>query len=171
MIIGFGTIGALMAIVLRSEGIRNITVVVNKESHRRRALAMGVHVENYSESHAVGTVVFECVGRQETVAKAIGSAAPEGRVVTVGNPHSDMQFDRDTYWKILRGQLTMIGTWNSTFTKDERDDWHQAVRLLRENGDLMESIITHCLTLEELETGLHIMRDKTEAYGKIIVVR
>ena len=171
VIIGFGTIGALMAIVLRSEGIRNITVVVNKESHRRRALAMGVHVENYSESNAVGTVVFECVGRQETVAKAIGSAAPEGRAVIVGNPHSDMQFDRNTYWKILRGQLTMIGTWNSAFTKDARDDWHQAVRLLRENGDLMESIITHCLTLEELETGLHIMRDKTESYGKIIVVR
>ena len=171
VIIGFGTIGVLVALVLKSQGIGNIMAVVNKEAHRKMALAMGVNVENYSESTAAGTVVFECVGRQETVIKAIGAAIPEGRVVTVGNPHSDMRFDRNIYWKILRSQLTLIGTWNSSFTKDDTDDWHQAIRLLRDNRDMLGDIITHRLPLEEMELGLHIMRDKTQTYGKIMSVR
>lgn len=171
VIIGFGTIGALVAIVLQSLGVKNITAVVNKKSHRNTAHAMGLNVENYSESNVTGTVVFECVGRQETVAKAIGAVEPEGRVVAVGNPYSDMQFERNVYWKLLRGQLTMIGTWNSSFTKDETDDWKQAVQLLRNNRGLMENIITHRLPLEHLEAGLRIMRDKTEAYGKVMVNR
>lgn len=171
VVIGLGTIGSLVTMILKSQGVKNITAVVNKESHRKMALAMGVKVENYSDSNAVGNVVFECVGRQETVAKAIDSSAPEGRVVTVGNPHSDMHFDRNTYWKILRNQLTVIGTWNSSFTKDENDDWHQAVQLLRDNREMMANIITHRLPLAHLEQGLRIMRDKTEAYGKIMVIR
>ena len=171
VIIGFGTIGMLVAMVLKSKGIKNITAVVNKASHSKMAIELGLNAENYGENTVAANVVFECVGRQDTVAKAIEIVAPEGRVVTVGNPHSDMQFDRNIYWKILRSQLTVIGTWNSSFTKDKTDDWHQAISLLRENGKMMENIITHRLPLERLETGLHIMRDKTEIYGKILVVR
>lgn len=170
VIIGFGTIGALVARVLQSEGIKNITAVVNKESHRNAALTMGLHVEHHNENSAVGTVVFECVGRQETVARAIESAAPGGCVVMVGNPHSDIAFSQNTYWEILRSQLTVLGTWNSSFTKDNDDDWHQALALLRNSQNLMKGIITHQLPLEELETGLRIMRDKTETYEKIMTV-
>lgn len=171
VIIGFGTIGALVARVLQSEGIKDITAVVNKESHRKTALAMGLNVEHYDENRTAGTVVFECVGRQETAARAIESAAPGGCVVMVGNPHSDMAFSRNTYWKILRSQLTVLGTWNSSFTKDDDDDWHQALALLKNNNDLIDGIITHRMPLENLKTGLHIMRDKTETYGKIMLVR
>lgn len=168
VIIGFGTIGALVALVLRSQGIENITAIVNKQSHEKLALALGLRVEYHDVCTAAGNVVFECVGRQENVAQAIESALPEGRVVTVGNPHSDIHLNRNVYWKILRGQLKLIGTWNSSFAKEEDDDWHQAVQLLRNNSEMMSKIITHCLPLEQLERGLHIMRDKTEAYEKII---
>jgi len=64
----------------------------------------------------------------------------------------------------------VLGTWNSSFTKEITDDWHTALDLLREKQDLVSKIITHRLPLEELETGLRIMRDKTEGYGKIMIV-
>ena len=172
VVIGFGTIGMLLATALLAQGIRDITVILNKDFQREKARELGVSAVSWDEAgRTAGQVVFECVGKPETAALAIEAAAPGGRVVMVGNPHSDMAFDRNTYWKILRSQLTVLGTWNSSFTKEPTDDWHAALELLRDKQELVSRIITHCLPLEELETGLHIMRDKTEGYGKILIVR
>ena len=172
VVIGFGTVGMLLAVALSTQGVRDITVVVNKDFQRKKTQELGVAAVSWDEAgKVVGQVVFECVGKPETAALAIEAAAPGGRVVMVGNPHSDMAFDRNTYWKILRSQLTMLGTWNSSFTKEPTDDWHVALELLRNKQKLVSRIITHCLPLEELETGLHIMRDKTEGYGKILIMR
>ncbi len=46
--------------------------------------------------------VFECVGKNETINRAIELAAPAGNIVLVGNPYSEMNIPKDTYWKILR---------------------------------------------------------------------
>lgn len=114
-------------------------------------------------------VVFECVGRNETAVQAIAAAAPLSTVVFVGNPYSDMQFPRDVYWKILRNQLTVTGTWNSSFTGEESDDWHCVRRMLASEKIKPEKLITHRFSLEELEKGLLIMRDKSEEYVKVMI--
>lgn len=114
-------------------------------------------------------IVFECVGRNETAVQAIDAAAPLGTVVFVGNPSSDMNFPRDVYWKILRNQLTVTGTWNSSFTGEETDDWHCVCKLIASGNEISEQLITHRFSLENLENGLLIMRDKTEEYIKIMI--
>lgn len=117
------------------------------------------------------SVSFECVGKMETVSLAVSHTAPAGRVMLVGNPHSDMNLEQDTYWKILRNQLTITGTWNSSFTHQAHDDWHYALERLEKKRVEPDFLITHRFPLAELESGLHIMRDKTEEYGKIISTR
>ena len=62
-------------------------------------------------------VVFECVGKMETLSQAISLATISGKICTVGNPDTNMTLEKDIYWKILRNQLTIIGTWNSSFFK------------------------------------------------------
>ncbi len=37
---------------------------------------------------------FECVGRNETVSQAVDLTAPAGKVIFVGNPASDMIFQK-----------------------------------------------------------------------------
>ena len=66
---------------------------------------------------------FECVGSMESASMSLRATAPGGNVVLVGNPHSDMGFSRADYWQILRHQLTVTGTWNSSFTRGADDDW------------------------------------------------
>lgn len=39
----------------------------------------------------------------------------------VGNPFSDMNLEKAVYWKILRNQLTVTGTWNSSFSFMEKE--------------------------------------------------
>ena len=116
-------------------------------------------------------IVFECVGKSETAAEALELAAPFGKICFVGNPYGDMLIPRDAYWKILRNQLELTGTWNSSFTGEESDDWHYALGRLSEGGINPGSLITHRLPPERLKEGFEIMRDKSEDYIKIMMSR
>jgi L-iditol 2-dehydrogenase len=115
-------------------------------------------------------VFFECVGRNETVAEAIDLAAPSGRVCLVGNPYSDMALDRAVYWKILRNQLVVTGTWNSSFTHDKGDDWHYVLDRLAAKKISPSALITHRYPLDEADKGFELMRDKREDYIKVIIL-
>lgn len=86
----------------------------------------------------------------------------------IGNPHAHMTLEKQIYWKILRNQLTIAGTWNSSFTHDPKDDWHYALDRLSRKRISPTELISHTFPLEELEQGFRIMRDKTEDYGKIM---
>ena len=86
----------------------------------------------------------------------------------VGNPFGDMSLKKAVYWKILRNQITVKGTWNSSFTGEESDDWHYVLERLKKKRIAPSELITHRLSMEDLEKGFQIMRDKTEDYIKII---
>ena len=181
---GMGTIGLLLLMFLREMGVENIFVIGNKESQKKMAVLAGVCEENFCDTRScdcekwlaektVGNgvnVFFECVGKNETVLKAINMTTPAGRVMLVGNPYSDMALDKVVYWKILRNQLTLKGTWNSSFTHEGTDDWHYVLQRLGEKKINPEVLISHRFPLNDLEKGLEIMRDKTEDYVKIMIV-
>lgn len=92
-----------------------------------------------------------------------------GRVVLVGNPFSDMTLEKDIYWKILRNQLTVTGTWNSSFTGKAEDDWHYVLDRLEQGAVRPAELITHRLPLAGLLDGLIIMKEKKEDCCKIVV--
>lgn len=172
---GLGTIGLLIAMLLKSQGAEDLLLIGNKESQRKAVEALGINPECY---HAYGNIksekadiIFECVGKNETITQAINLCSPGGRIMLVGNPHSDMSFDKDIYWKILRSQITLKGTWNSSYIGDETDDWHFVLNLLKEKKINPETLISHKFSLEDLQQGLHIMRDKSEDYIKIMCIQ
>lgn len=80
-------------------------------------------------------VVFECVGKNETINLSIESAAPAGRICLIGNPCTDMLFDKQLYWKILRNQIILTGIWNSSFTGEADDDWHYVIKLIKDKTE------------------------------------
>ena len=110
------------------------------------------------------------MGKNETVNLALNVTAGGGNVVFVGNPASDMAFLRADYWNILRRQLVIHGTWNSSFTGEEDDDWHYALRRAEEGTIVPEMLITHSFSLEALGTRLQMMRDKKKFFVKCMYV-
>lgn len=193
VVFGLGTIGLLLTALLLERGKSRrksgssggrILVIGNKDFQRQKILELGLSAEAYCDSRAQdagrwilertggrgGDVIFECVGRNETLRQAVDSAAPAGRICLVGNPASDMALEREVYWKILRNQLTVTGTWNSSFSHKASDDWHYALERLSRKDLMPSRLISHRFSLEEMEKGLHIMRDKSEDYVKIMAV-
>ena len=184
VVYGLGTIGMLLLMFLKEMGIKSLLAIGNKEAQRQAVLKLGLHPDCYCDSktqnvsrwmmeqtNGVGAeVFFECIGKNETVSQVIDLAAPGGKVMLVGNPYSDMKLEKEVYWKILRNQLTVSGTWNSSFAGEAQDDWHYVLERLEKERIAPEELISHRFAIEELEEGFHIMRDKSEDYVKIMGV-
>lgn len=209
---GLGTIGLLLLMFLREAGMEKVLAIGNKDFQRRKALEIGLPEDCYYDIRRGAAdkwimdrtrgmradVFFECVGRNETVAQAVRGTAPGGRICLVGNPGSSMALEREVYWKLLRNQLTVTGTWNSSFEAaafrqpaagcadrtegslcgsgkktvqgQEEDDWQYVLERLSAGTVKPESLISHRMPLKELMDGLRIMRDKSDEYGKIMCV-
>lgn len=180
---GLGTIGLLLVMFLKQAGIKNIYVVGNKQSQKEHVKKLGISEECYCDCKSINAneflmtatqqkgidLFFECVGKNDTVSLGVETVSPAGAIVLVGNPYSDMAFDKNTYWKILRNQIKVTGTWNSSFTGDESDDWHYVLDCLAKEVIQPEKLISHNLPLEKLLDGMIIMRDKLEDYIKVMV--
>lgn len=181
---GLGTIGLFLVMFLKEAGVENILVIGNKEFQKHTALSLDIPDGNYCDSKTCdvekwiadrtdgnGTdIFFECVGKNDTFTQAVDCTAAAGKICLVGNPYSDMCLEKPVYWKILRNQLSITGTWNSSFTNSDDDDWHYVLERLKGKRIESSKLISHRMALEELERGLHIMRDKTEDYIKIMGV-
>ncbi len=178
-IYGLGTIGMLLLMFLMEAGITNVYIIGNKDFQKETVLKMGIAEENYCNSKLQNVsswimertnqagidVFFECVGRNEVVTQVVELTAPAGRICCVGNPYSDMTFEKSVYWKILRNQLTITGTWNSSFP----EDWEYVLKKLASGQISSEELISHKYSIDDIERGFHIMRDKTEDYIKIMM--
>lgn len=184
---GFGTIGILLAMFLIEAGYSNLYVIGNKEFQKKTAVKLGIDERRFydkqifdnqngsahewlmAQTDGVGVdVFFECVGKNETVVSAVMGTAPNGTVQLVGNPASDMLLEKNIYWKILRDQLTVRGSWNSSFRHDREDDWHYVLERLQNGRTHPEQCVTHSFSLGQLEQGLSIMHDKTQPYIKVM---
>ena len=175
-IMGLGTIGMSLLMFLIAEGYENVYAIGNKPLQERIALEMGLPSDKYIDSKDFESgselydVFFDCVGTKNVLDIALNSTAPKGTVVCVGNPASDMDIPKKSYWQILRRQLTLVGTWNSSFTHDENDDWHYVLDRLSAGQIHPEKMISHKFSFDELMSGFELMRDKSEPYIKVMGV-
>lgn len=184
---GLGTIGLLLVMLLKQQGVSKLLAIGNKESQKVALQSLGISAQQYCDTNTGsvpewvmdktnGTgadIYFECVGKNETIEQAIALTGPGGRICMVGNPYSDMMISKEIYWKILRNQLVVTGTWNSSFFKAEHwenTDWEYVLQLLAEQKIRPEQLISHRYQLSELEQGFSIMKNKTEDYLKIMMV-
>ncbi len=150
-VVGVGTIGNLLAMFLKDAGVPEVDLIDSR---------LGDVKSGYYD------IVFECVGRTEVFNEVLSMAAPLGVVMLVGNPYSDMTATRDTYWQILRRQLTVLGTWNSSFPTD----WQYALKRVADGAVHPERLITHRFGLSDICLGFEMMRDKSEKYTKVMCV-
>lgn len=184
VIFGTGTIGVLMAQWLRILGVQEILLVGTNSRQKALLEKLGFGgFCNRNEEDAVDFILertngegvdltIDCAGYASVLGECLEIVKRGGDVLAVGNPHADVELQKDIYWKLLRKQIRISGTWNSSFVpEDVTDDWRLTLEAMV-NGDLKpESQITHLLPFDKLQEGLEIMRDKKAFYNKIMVIR
>ncbi|MCR4793322.1 MAG: galactitol-1-phosphate 5-dehydrogenase [Lachnospiraceae bacterium] len=179
---GMGTIGLLTVAFLKGFGYENVFCIGNKPFQKEMVTGLGIPEDHYLDSgndDPVGVITemtdgagvsyyFECVGRNESVSLGLNVLGASGRLQLVGNPASDMLLAKEEYWKILRKQFVLTGTWNSSYTRSSDDDWHMVTGMVKSGKVSPERLITHLLPFEELGKGFEMMRDRSDNYVKVM---
>lgn len=168
VIFGAGPIGLMAAQWAQKAGAGLVRVVdISKE---KLDFAKKFGFEAYdAERDGPCQCALEGTGASAALNNAIKALAPNGRLVLMGNPFGDMCIDRGVYSEILRREITMCGTWNSSYN-DRINDW-RAVADAMANGEMMlEPLITHRFPLAKCNEALEMMRDKKEFFTKVTFV-
>lgn len=179
---GLGTIGLFIVMFLKGMGCKTLLAAGNKDFQQAMAEKLGVPVQDYCDIRSTDPAVwiaektakegvdifFECVGKNEVLTQGVNSVSAGGTLLVVGNPATDMNLEKTVYWKILRQQITLQGTWNSGFMHEETDDWHYVLDCLSRGIIHPEEMITHKFKPEELMQGFELMRDKSQDYVKVM---
>lgn len=169
-IIGTGTIGLLAALWAKAQGVEKVISIGIFDEYLDFAKTFGVDgTVNSAKADALQTyaaltggngadVVMECVGSADAINNAILYAKKGGKVVLTGNPYGDISFPKDTYWKILRNELNIRGTWNSSY-KSTVNNWKETIEAI-ESGKLDPTwLITQKFSLEQYEKAFAAVRD------------
>lgn len=183
VVFGPGTIGLLIAQWLRVLGVENIFLIGTNEGQQRLAAELKfTQFYNSQREDAVKLILketmqegadlaIECTGYESVFADCLNAVKRGGQVILVGNPHTNLNLDKNVYWQILRKQLRLAGTWNSSFIPEvAEDDWRRTIKAITEGKLQPQKQITHRLSFAGLYRGLEIMRDKTEYYNKVMIV-
>lgn len=182
-VFGLGTIGGIIAQWLAYYGVKNVLAT----GHRRESgeVMKQAADKNYKYRLAQETdaaewileetdgqgadIVIDCVGNSKSVSDALKSIRPGGQILEMANPAGDIFLNKDIYWQLLRKQVTLKGTWNSSFLHKEDDDWNTVMQACCEDKLKLSALITHELPFAELHRGLSIMKEKKEYRNKVMI--
>ena len=176
-VIGSGTIGLLIGFFAQAKGAE-VWIGARRKESNDFAASLGfktIDTNNTEDEVAKATdgngmdVVFEAVGSNKCLIDAIGSVTAGGTLVTVGNPVGDMNLPRDVYWRILRKQLTVRGTWNSSYS-DKANDWHEVAALMKEKKIPFEKLITRKYKLSQCDEAFDFFRDHSIQKSRVMFV-
>lgn len=173
MIFGAGPIGLILARWGEIWGARDRFLVDIDPARLQFAADLGfTNLLNAREADPVAWVrertagrgadlVVEGSGASAALGQAIEAARPLGRVVLMGNPAGEMRLSQQAYWALLRKQLRVNGTWNSSYSAMPRNEWELVLDHLAGRKLVLGDLITHRVSLDELPALIKRIRDRS----------
>ena len=168
VVIGCGGVGLNVVQGARLAGAGTVVAVDPVDSQRDLAADLGADVVVAPEAvaDAVGDltggrgadVVFEVVGRAETIEQAVRLARRGGRTVLVGIPDRDVRLDLRVFAGIVYQAKTIVGSWYGG-SVPRRDvpvliDHYRAGRLV------LDRLVSRTVSLGEVEAALAELEER-----------
>ena len=171
-IIGTGMIGISAGQWAYKFGAGKVTVIGRNETKRELVEKCGLDyaVCVNKEEIAEYDFVLEAVGTPSAIELAVSAASPGGTILLMGNPSGDINFPQQLYWRILRKQLVLKGTWNSAYDGTNSSDWTDAVKAIANKEINVDSLVSHIYPQERLVDGLQLMYEHNEPYCKVMTM-
>ena len=112
--------------------------------------------------------MVEGTGAGPALVRCLKALKPFGKIVLMGNPSRGVELTQADYWLILRKELQVFGTWNSSYGESE-NDWREAIDAMGKGIITPEALITHKFGLEDYREAFELMRDRKEFYQKVML--
>lgn len=176
-VLGGGVIGLMTVLTLRDKGMGDITVIDVEPRNLDMALRLGAtyavnalteDVDAHFAKVGAPAVTIETAGVPVTQRQALTITGRQGTVVYVGTAHTELVLSPDVFGRILRGELTIRGSWMSYSAPFPGHEWTDAVRILGSAPIDPELIVTHEIPLEDAVRGFVAMRARDEHRLKVM---
>ncbi|MBL7170702.1 MAG: galactitol-1-phosphate 5-dehydrogenase [Candidatus Omnitrophica bacterium] len=170
---GCGTIGLILAQLARIKGIKKIFLIDIDEARLKKAREIGFrHTINSKKTNVVNSIlkiteregveiVIEGAGVSATYNQAIAITAKLGKIIFLGNPLEDVVLKKDFVSRILRGEITIQGTWNSMALSTRKNEWKEVLGYMAK-GKLKTTLLAKTFPLEEINKVLERVREGGE---------
>ena len=109
-------------------------------------------------------LVIEAAGAPMTFEQSLRMARALGHVVIMGNPAGEVKLPQATVSQLLRKQLTVRGTWNSSFSALPVNEWQVVLDMLAAGRLNLQPLISHRVPLAAGVDALRMMRDQTAVF-------
>ena len=166
LVFGAGPIGLMLGQWAMSMGAASVAYADIDERKLAFAEEMGFTRQAEGERY---DVIIEGAGAPSALQGAIAAAEPFGRLVLMGNAARDMDIPQPVYQQILRKQLTLSGTWNSSYNS-RINDWKAALEAMASGALNAKALITHTVPLQETRAAFDLMGDRKEFFNKVMIV-
>ncbi|AXI38211.1 galactitol-1-phosphate 5-dehydrogenase [Bacillaceae bacterium ZC4] len=114
-------------------------------------------------------IVAETAGSVITQQQAILAAKKKGRVVFLGITHKGLDLKEETMDHVLRGEVTIKGSWNSYAPPYPGLAWKATLDFMEKGALQFKPIISHKITVDQVGEFLRGMADRTLRYNKVLV--
>lgn len=181
LILGAGPIGLMLGIWARLWGAENVLLADIDDDKLAFAQRMGFGQVFNPKSGDVAQwvrgiaphgadLVVEASGSSAAFEQCMTAARTFGKVVLMGNPAGEMRLSQTAYWAILRKELQLFGTWNSSYGAFPRNEWKMVLDFMASGRFDVKPLVTHRVSLERLWEALVMMRDRTVFFNKVMYV-
>ena len=113
-------------------------------------------------------LVLETAGTPQTVTLAIDIAGPRAQIALVGTLHHDLNLPAATFGKILRKELTLLGSWMNYSAPWPGEEWEIAARLLADKKLQLAPLVTHSGDSESFAQAVQALNG-SPMQGKIML--
>lgn len=163
-VFGAGTIGLLCCMWAKVFGAKEVTVSDIDKNKLDFAQKLGF----VGESTQAPNVIIEASGSSTAINSALDLIKPFGKIVLVGNASKDVSLSVSSYSKILRKQISVLGSWNSDY-KHDVNDWTDSVNAIASKKMQPELLITHRYQLKDILSAIDMIEGRQEMFNKIMV--
>ncbi len=182
VIYGAGPIGIMVAQWAQINGAGKVLLMDIDPTKVAFAQEIGFEYVCNSQEKEAGSFILETLDGKlaDVVIEATGSSAAFdqcaqsirtfGRVVLLGNPHSDMVLKQKTYDQFMRKEGTIVGIFNSVYEHFPKNEWQVTVQAIANKQLNLKPLVTHKVPIEELIGAFDMIHEKNEFYNKVLMV-
>lgn len=113
-------------------------------------------------------IAIEFAGSDITHVQAAASCKKNGEVVYGGITYKDVTFPNKVISGILRGELTIHGSWNSSTNPLPINEWQSALDFMNTGQIQVSPLITHRVRLEDCAQVFDMMYNRRDVFTKVL---
>lgn len=112
-------------------------------------------------------LAIEAAGSAQTSEEVLAAPKKGGEVLFLGIPYSDITLKRFYFERIVRNELTVLGSWNAISAPYPGREFTTTLQFLRDEKLRIKPMISHYLALKE---GPQMFREITDGKTKAMKV-